>query len=82
MVASLQNLQAQADAQQAEIEALRGEAKSKKAGKGQLQDVEGIHSSQVISNDSDTPKYDLQDRRVTHPKKGAIYIKNGRKYRE
>ena len=44
--------------------------------------LEGIHNSQVISNDSDTPKYDLQGRRVTHPKKGAIYIKNGRKYRE
>ena len=82
MVASLQNLQAQADAQQAEIEALRGQAKSKKAGKGQLQDVEGIHSSQVISNNSDTPKYDLQGRRVESPKQGEIYIQKGKKTRK
>ncbi len=82
MVSALQNLQAQADAQQAEIEALRGQAKSKKAGKGQLQDVEGIHSSQVISNDSDGPTYDLQGRRVAHPKQGDIYIQKGKKTRK
>ena len=82
MVAALQSLEAQADAQQAEIEALRGQAKSKKAGKGQLQDVEGIHSSQVISNNSDTPKYDLQGRRVENPKQGEIYIQKGKKTRK
>ena len=42
--------------------------------------LEGIHNSQVIIHNSDTPKYDLQGRRVAHPKQGEIYIQNGKKY--
>ena len=40
----------------------------------------GIHNSQVISNDSYAPAYDLQGRRVAHPRQGEIYIQNGKKY--
>ena len=43
---------------------------------------EGIHSLQVISNDSDGPTYDLQGRRVENPKQGEIYIQNGKKIRK
>ena len=42
-------------------------------------ELNGIHSSQVISNDSDAPAYDLQGRRVAHPKQGGIYIQRGKK---
>ena len=43
---------------------------------------EGIHSSQVISNNSDAPTYDLQGRRVENPKQGEIYIQKGKKIRK
>ena len=79
MVASLQNLQAQADAQQAEIEALRGEAKSKKAGKGQLQGVNSIKNEELKNNNE---LFDLQGRKITEPQKGSIYIQNGKKQKK
>ena len=41
--------------------------------------LEGIHHAQLKTQDSDAPTYDLQGRRVTHPKQGEIYIKNGKK---
>ena len=52
-----------------------------KYGENIVDDIElsGIHSSQVISNDSDAPTYDLQGRRVAHPKQGGIYIQKGKK---
>ena len=52
-----------------------------KYGENIVDDIElsGIHSSQVISNDSYAPAYDLQGRRVAHPKQGEIYIQGGRK---
>ena len=43
---------------------------------------EGIHNSQVISNDSDAPVYDLQGRRVENPKQGEIYIQKGKKVKK
>ena len=43
---------------------------------------EGIHSLQVISNDSDAPTYDLQGRRVENPKQGEIYIQKGKKIKK
>ena len=45
-------------------------------------ELSGIHSLQVISNDSDTPKYDLQGRRVENPKQGEIYIQKGKKIKK
>jgi len=45
----------------------------------EIKELEGIHSSQVISNDSDAPTYDLQGRRVAHLKQGGIYIQKGKK---
>ena len=55
-----------------------------KYGENIVDDIElsGIHSSQVISNDSDGPTYDLQGRRVAHPKQGEIYIQKGKKTRK
>ena len=52
-----------------------------KYGENIVDDIElnGIHSSQVISNDSYAPTYDLQGRRVAHPKQGGIYIQKGKK---
>ena len=41
--------------------------------------LEGIHHAQLKTQDSDAPVYDLQGRRVAHPKQGEIYIKNGKK---
>ena len=54
----------------------------KQYGENIVDDIElsGIHNSQVIGNDSDAPKYDLQGRRVAHPKQGEIYIQKGKKY--
>ena len=42
--------------------------------------LEGIHHAQLKTQDSDAPTYDLQGRRVAHPKQGEIYIQNGKKY--
>ena len=44
--------------------------------------LEGIHHAQLKTQDSDAPTYDLQGRRVAHPKQGEIYIQNGRKIRK
>ena len=79
MVAALQSLEAQADAQQAEIEALKAEAKSKKTGKGYLQGINSMKNEEVKMKNK---RYDLQGRKVTHPKKREIYIQNGRKIRK
>ena len=56
----------------------------KQYGENIVDDIElsGIHSSQVISNDSYAPTYDLQGRRVAHPKQGEIYIQKGKKIRK
>ena len=42
--------------------------------------LEGIHHAQLKTQDSDAPTYDLQGRRVAHPKQGEIYIQKGKKY--
>ena len=41
--------------------------------------LEGIHHAQLKTQDSDAPTYDLQGRRVAHPKQGEIYIQKGKK---
>ena len=52
-----------------------------KYGENIVDDIElsGIHNAQLKTQDFDTPKYDLQGRRVAHPKQGEIYIQGGRK---
>ena len=44
--------------------------------------LEGIHHAQLKTQDSDAPAYDLQGRRVAHPKQGEIYIQKGKKIRK
>ena len=53
----------------------------KQYGENIVDDIElsGIHNAQLKTQDSDAPTYDLQGRRVAHPKQGEIYIKNGKK---
>ena len=46
----------------------------------EIKELEGIHNSQLKTQDSDAPVYDLQGRRVENPKQGEIYIQNGKKY--
>ena len=55
-----------------------------KYGENIVDDIElsGIHNSQVTIHNSDAPAYDLQGRRVTHPKQGEIYIQKGKKTRK
>ena len=43
-------------------------------------ELEGIHNSKFVIHNSDAPAYDLQGRRVAHPKQGEIYIQDGKKY--
>ena len=43
-------------------------------------ELEGIHNSKFVIHHSDAPAYDLQGRRVAHPKQGEIYIQDGKKY--
>ena len=45
-------------------------------------ELSGINNAQLKTQDSDAPTYDLQGRRVAHPKQGEIYIQNGRKIRK
>ena len=54
----------------------------KQYGENIVDDIElsGIHNAQLKTQDSDAPVYDLQGRRVAHPKQGEIYIQNGKKY--
>ena len=54
----------------------------KQYGENIVDDIElsGIHHAQLKTQDSDAPTYDLQGRRVAHPKQGEIYIQNGKKY--
>ena len=42
-------------------------------------ELEGIHNSKFVIHHSDAPAYDLQGRRVAHPKQGEIYIQDGKK---
>ena len=42
--------------------------------------LEGIHSIKNEKFKKNNEMYDLQGRRVTHPKKGEIYIQKGKKY--
>jgi hypothetical protein len=52
-----------------------------KYGENIVDDIElsSIHHAQLKTQDSDAPVYDLQGRRVAHPKQGEIYIQGGRK---
>ena len=43
-------------------------------------ELEGIHNSKFVIHNSDAPAYDLQGRRVAHPKQGEVYIQKGKKY--
>lgn len=54
----------------------------KQYGENIVDDIElsGIHHAQLKTQDFDAPTYDLQGRRVAHPKQGEIYIQNGKKY--
>ena len=45
-------------------------------------ELSGIHHAQLKAQDSDAPTYDLQGRRVAHPKQGEIYIQKGKKIRK
>ena len=42
--------------------------------------LEGIHAIKNEELKKNNEMFDLQGRRVTHPKKGGIYIQNGKKY--
>ena len=55
-----------------------------KYGENIVDDIElsGIHNAQLKTQDSDAPVYDLQGRRVAHPKQGEIYIQKGKKIRK
>jgi len=52
-----------------------------KYGENIVDDIElsSIHHAQLKTQDSDAPVYDLQGRRVAHPKQEEIYIQGGRK---
>ena len=54
----------------------------KQYGENIVDDIElsGIHHAQLKTQDSDAPVYDLQGRKVAHPKQGEIYIQKGKKY--
>ena len=45
-------------------------------------DLSGVHSIKNEELKMNNEMFDLQGRRVTHPKKGEIYIQNGRKLRK
>ena len=45
-------------------------------------ELSGIHNSQLKTQDSDAPTYDLQGRRVENPKQGEIYIQKGKKVKK
>ena len=43
-------------------------------------EIEGIRSINNEELEKNNAIYDLQGRRVAHPKQGEIYIQNGKKY--
>ena len=55
-----------------------------KYGENIVDDIElsGIHHAQLKTQDSDAPTYDLQGRKVAHPKQGEIYIQKGKKVKK
>lgn len=44
-----------------------------------IKEVDGIHAITSVSNDTDSPLYNLQGMRVKNPTQKGIYIRNGRK---